>query len=225
VCRQPDWKLLSYLPSFNKGDVRYGRAFNPVGRCLLLLAIISLCACNTAMQMASDKAAELALSAIGIKLPENPNIPRPAKTIKLHIEAAKDLNAGDDGQGLSAIVRLYKLKDRNVFLSTPYSAFGYPEKEKQALGGDLLEVKELVLSPGQTLDLKEKLTAETAYLGMVTLFHTPDPRRWRFAFASADADSAGITVGIHSCAMTATSAVPSGMASSEAALLTTAKCR
>lgn len=225
MCRQPDRKLLSYLLSFSKGDARHECAFSPVARCLLLLASISLCACSTAMQIASDKAAELALNAVGIKLPDNPNLPRPAKTINLHIEAAKDLNAGDDGQGLSAIMRLYKLKDRNAFMSTPYSAFSSPEKEKQALGGDLLEMKELVLSPGQTLDLKEKLTAETVYLGMVTLFHTPDPKRWRFAFASSDVDSAGITVGIHSCAMTATNVVPSGMASGEAALLTTAKCR
>lgn len=225
MCRQLDRKLLFGLPFFSKGDARYGRTFSLVGRCLLLLISISLVACSTAVQIASDKVAELALGAIGIQLPDNPNLPRPAKTIRLHIEAAKDLNAGDDGQGLSAIMRLYKLKDQNAFLSTPYSAFGSPEKEKQAIGGDLLEVKELVLSPGQAIDLKEKLTGETTYLGMVTLFHNPDSRRWRFAFASSNADSAGITVGVHSCAMTATGAAPSGMTSNEAALLTTVKCR
>jgi predicted component of type VI protein secretion system len=38
-----------------------------------------------------------------------------------------------------------------------YASFDRPNKEKQAIGNDLSEVKELVLTPSQTLDLKEKL--------------------------------------------------------------------
>lgn len=191
---------------------------------LSALACGFLIACNTVQTM-SDKAAEIALSAAGITIPDNAALPKAPKTIKVRLEAARDLNADEAGQGLSAIVRLYKLKDRNAFMSAQLGAFGNPEKEKQAFGSDLMEMRELTLSPGQTLELSEKMTGEMAYLGVATLFRSPDPKRWRFAFATAEAEPSGITLGLHSCAMTATSAAPSGMDLHEAALLSSVKCK
>lgn len=193
-----------------------------------LIAVFSLCilvAGCTAIQVATDKISEKTLGIVGIKLPENPNAPRPPKTIKLKIETANDLNAGEDGQGLSTIFRLYKLRDHNTFLAAPYSIFGNPERERASLGTDIVEVRELILSPGQVLELNEKISPETAYLGVVTLYRMPSPRRWRFAFAAADAEKYGITLGLHACAMTATTTPPVGMALSESALLSSARCK
>lgn len=135
------------------------------------------------------------------------------------------MNAGDDGEGLSAVLRIYKLRDRTSFLSMPYAAFGNPDKEKQVIGADLLEVREMILSPGQMLDVTEKMNAEAAYLGVVTLFRSPSPERWRFAYATSDIENSGVTIGIHRCAMTSTSAAPIGMTLSETALLSPLKCR
>lgn len=191
----------------------------------VLLACLSIAGCSTVVQVATEKVTEMALTSIGIKVPENPAIPRPPKTITLRIEGAQDLNAGDDGQGLITVMRLYKLRDQNSFLTTPYSSFGDMEKEKQTIGADLVEVKELVLSPGQTLDLKEKMPSDAAYLGIAALFRSPYAQRWRFAFAASDAERSGITVGVHTCAMTATNAPPSGLSPTDAALLSSVKCR
>jgi type VI secretion system protein VasD len=191
---------------------------------LVLSASFGLVACSTVKEAAS-KAADAALGAVGIKPPDNPDRPVPPRPVNLRIGAAKDLNAGDDGQGLSAIVRLFKLKDQNSFLAAPYSSFGHPEKERQALGTDLLEVRELIISPGQTLDLKEKLPSEAGYLGIITLFRSPHPQRWRFAFPAADAEKSGITVGVHTCAMTASSVAPVGMTINETRLLSHVRCR
>jgi type VI secretion system protein VasD len=119
-------------------------------------------------------------------------------------------------------VRLYKLRDHNSFLSTPYTSFGAPETEKQAMGADLLEAREIILSPGQTLDLKEKMAGEAAYLGVVALFRSPAPRRWRFAFSAANTK---ITMGVHACAMTVTDIAPVGMSLDETAFLSSIKCR
>lgn len=173
----------------------------------------------------TDKAADIALSTAGIQRPERPNLPSPAKSLRLTLEASKDLNADADGQGLSVVARLYQLKDLNAFLAAPYSAFGNPDRERQALGDALGETREVMISPGQRLEFTEKMTEEMPYLGVVTLFRAPAPKRWRFAFAAAESEAAGITLGLHACAMTATSAVPSGMPSSEAALLSSVKCR
>lgn len=180
-----------------------------------------LVACTSAIQVATGKVAEVALSAIGVKLAERPQQP---KVLSVRIEGANDLNTGSDGQGLSTVVRLYKLRNHNSFLTLPYSSFGAPEKEKQGMGNDLLEVRELVLSPGQTLDIKEQAAAEVAYIGVVALFRSPYPQRWRFAFPTAGSEEPRITLGVHACAMTSTNAAPIGIPVEEAALLTPVKC-
>lgn len=192
---------------------------------LLVLMCISLSACNTAAKLAVEKVAEVALGSIGVQLASNQNSADAKKTVAMRVEAANNLNANDNGQGLTTVMRLYKLRDQNNFMATPYAAFGSEDKEKSALGADLVEVRELTLSPGQALDLKEKMTGDAAYLGVVTLFRNPYPRRWRFAFAVADAQHAPITLGVHNCAMTATSIAPMGMSSSEASLLSAIRCK
>lgn len=190
----------------------------------LLAAILLLNGCAAAAGVVANVLADKALVAMGVK-GENPNAPRPAKTIQLRLETAQNMNAGDDGQGLSTVFRVYKLKDQNAFMATPYAAFGNPEREKSAFGQDLLEVREMILSPGEILDLKEKVPGESAYLGTVALFRQPSAQRWRFVFAAADSEKNGITLGLHACAMTATSTPPVGMTVNESALLSSARCR
>lgn len=194
-------------------------------RTALFLTSLQLAACSTAVQVVTEKVAEIALNSVGLKLPENPNAARQPKTIALRVEGAKDLNAGEDGQGLATVMRLYKLRDQNNFLSTPYASFGNAEKEKQAIGPDLVEARELTLSPGQVLDFKEKMNGDAAYLGVVALFRSPAPQRWRFAFATTDVERSGIILGVHTCAMTATNTRPLGTNLDDAALLSTVKCK
>lgn len=193
-----------------------------------MLAFLVIChalmGCSTAVKVAADVLAEKALGAMRIKV-DNQTAAKAPKTVQLRLETAQDLNAGENGQGLSTVFRVYKLKDQNAFLSTPYSAFGNTEKEKSAFGQDLLEVRELILSPGESLDLKEKVPAESPYLGTVALFRQPSAQRWRFVFAAADSEKSGITLGLHACAMTATTTPPVGMTLNESALLSPARCK
>jgi type VI secretion system protein VasD len=190
---------------------------------VLSLLFAMLCGCTT-VQVATDKMAEMALSAIGVTVPEKPDVPLPPRLASIKLDAAQDMNAGDDGKGLSVIFRLYKLKSQNAFLSAPYSTFGNPEKEKEALGEDIVEARELTLTPGQTVNLKESIAREAGYIGVVSLFRNPSPQRWRFAFATEKAAKEGITIGLHRCAMTATSIAPIGMELSESSLLSPTKC-
>lgn len=201
------------------------RLFSAVGRSCALFVCASLLACGSPVQTATDKVTEVALSAVGIKLPEKTDLPRLSRSVAVRIDATKDLNAGEDGQGLATVMRLYKLRDYNSFLTTPYASFGVTEKEKQAIGTDLMEVREVTLSPGQTLDLKEKMPGDAAYLGVVALFRSPFPQRWRFAFAATDAERSGITLGAHTCAMTATKPAPIGMNLNDTALLSPVRCK
>jgi type VI secretion system protein VasD len=176
-----------------------------------------MCGCAV-VQMASG-----ALNAVGMALPDSVT-GRGPKSVEIHVKGNNDMNTGEDGKALSTIVRLYKLKEQNGFLSTPYSAFGRPDKEKQAMGDALVEVKELVLSPGQTLDVKEKMGGDALYLGVVALFRSPAAQRWRFAFSTDDISWSGIFLEMHNCTMTSAKTAPVGMTLAESARVLPIKC-
>jgi type VI secretion system protein VasD len=192
------------LPRFRSGTDKRSKTDGVFAT--VLIGCLMLGGCSTAA-ITTGKVAELALSAIGLKMPGNGDA-APSKTVELHIAGTRDLNAGEDGQGLSTVVRLYRLRDQTGFLSMPYSEFGAADKEKASLGADLVDVKELVLAPGQILDLQEKMPGDIRYLGVVALLRAPDPQRWRFAFSLAEADSQPIAVAVNACAMTAATTLP-----------------
>jgi len=155
-----------------------------------------------------------ALEALGLrKPPPVPESQQPPRTVALHLHAAPRLNVDGRGQSLALLVRVYKLRQRNTFEGAPYAVFLSPQAERELLGADLVEVRELTLVPGQHLDLNEKLARDTPWLGIVALFHAPAAQAWRTSFAAADAEQAGVTVGLHACALTVgAGAAPAGAA-------------
>jgi type VI secretion system protein VasD len=171
---------------------------------LLQLALcISLSACTSVM-----KVADVAMEAVGLKKPEPPKVPelpefqKPQRNVALKLHAGDNLNSGATDKPLSIIARVYKLKQTGAFYSAPYDTFLSPEKEKQILGADLLEVRELSLVPGQLYEVTEKVSRESNYIGIVTLFRSPAAQRWRAAFAAQDAETSGIIIGLHACSLT-----------------------
>lgn len=147
------------------------------------------------------------LEAAGLRkppsLPESQLAPR---NVVLRLHAAKRLNVDARGQSLALLVRVYKLRQRTAFEQAPYAAFLSPQGEREALGADLVEVRELTLVPGQQLELNEKLPREVGWLGVVALFYSPPPQGWRLAFAGSEAEQAGVTIGLHGCAMSSSGA-------------------
>lgn len=219
--------LSRYLPrSLMAAGGVFGRVAQnpfPIGwRRIALLMWLPLLGCS-----AGPKGAELAanalLSVAGLKLTEKSAAPA-TRQVSLRIEAARDLNAEATGQGVATVVRLYKLRNEDTFLSASYRMFGDTDKEKTVLGSDLSEVREFILMPGQTVKIHEKLTADAVYLGVATLFRKPSPQRWRLAFNAVDAEQTGLVLGVHACAMTSSGAIPVGMRRSDALLLSTAPC-
>jgi len=140
------------------------------------------------------------------KAPPLPEAQFPPRKVALRLHAAQRLNLDARGRPLALLVRVYKLRQRTAFDQAPYSAFLSPQAEREALGADLLEVRELTLVPGQQLELSEKLAREAGWLGVVALFHSPQPQGWRLAFAAPEAERGGVTIGLHACAMRANAA-------------------
>jgi type VI secretion system protein VasD len=151
------------------------------------------------------------LEATGLrKPPPLPDAQLPPRSVALRLHAAKRLNLDRRGQSLALLVRVYKLRERAAFDGAPYAAFLSPQQEREALGADLLEVRELTLVPGQQLELNEKLPREAGWLGVVALFHSPLQQGWRLAFAARESEQTGVTIGLHACAMTTSASSAAG---------------
>lgn len=185
----------------------------------LALALLSGCA-GTGVDAgaAADKPLLAgAMEAVGLRKPPPPPLPeaqQPPRNVTLRLHAAKRLNVDARGQSLALLVRVYKLRQRGAFDAAPFAAFLSPQAEREALGADLVEVKEVTLVPGQQLALADRLARDTGWLGIVALYHSPAREGWRLAFAAGEAEQAGVTVGLHACAMN----VGSGAAASGAAV-------
>jgi len=165
--------------------------------------------------------ANIALQAAGLK----DKGPAPPKMVPLRIHAGTNLNSDDEGHGFAVVTRIYKLRDAGAFMSAPQTVFGNPAREREAMADSLLEVREIVLTPGQRLESSERMTSEMAYLGIVVLFRSPAPERWRVAFAQTDVERNGVTIGAHGCAISVAEGKVYGMNASQAALLSPVPCR
>ncbi|MCE7032264.1 type VI secretion system lipoprotein TssJ [Lysobacter sp. GX 14042] len=167
---------------------------------LLALACAGLCACATGGG-GVRQAMDTALQKVGLQ----DAAPQP-RQVQLRLHAGDNLNAGTGPQPLSLVVRVYQLRDRTRFEQAAFEVFVDEQRERDVLGGDVLAVTEFLLAPGQRHEVLEQLPAEGRHLGVVALFRQPAPVRWRLTFDPAAAAPAGITVGLHACAMTTPSA-------------------
>ncbi len=171
-----------------------------MGVAVLVLSIAGCAAVGTVATVANA-----ALEVTGIKKPPVPELPdaqKAPRTILINLQASESLNTDANGRSLALVARIYKLRQTANFQQASYDTFLNPQKEKDALGTDLLEVTEVTLVPGQKYRASEKVSREAYFVGVVALFRAPAPQRWRATFAAADAEKTGITVGMTACALT-----------------------
>lgn len=148
--------------------------------------------------------AALQMTGLARAQPEVPDAQKPPRLVKLQFHAGQRLNTATDGQSLALVARIYKLRQRAAFEQAPYASFLDPQKEKALLGADLLEATEVLLVPGQRLELQQKVGREAAFIGIVALFRAPAAQRWRTSVAVQEAENGGLTIGLHACAMSVT---------------------
>jgi type VI secretion system protein VasD len=184
-----------------------------LARCVVPLAVALLAGCG------SNGLAASALEAAGLrKPPELPDAQKPPRSVALRLHASNKLNLDKRGQPLALTVRLYKLRQKDAFDAAPYAAFLNPQLERESLGADLIEVREIMLVPGQRYEVTEKLGREAGHLGVVALFQRPADGRWRTAMPASDAEREGMTIGLHACALTVGG-------SSQTAMLSSVRCQ
>lgn len=162
-----------------------------------------LASCSVGTQVLAG-AASGALEALGVKPSNVPESQKPPRQVPVRLYAGSNLNAAGDNRPVAMVVRIYALKEPTSFMQAPYDAFLDPAREKQVLGAELLNVREVTLIPGQRYEVSEKVSREASTLGVVALFRSPAAQRWKFAFDTVKGEKSGITIGLHACAMTLT---------------------
>ncbi len=160
--------------------------------------------------------ADKALESVGLKKPAVPDVPElpdsalPDWRVTWRVFASPSLNVNTEGAPLSVVMRFYKLKSPDAFLRAPLDAFGDTIKEKAAMGEDIIGVREVQLLPGQQHEALDKVARDARYVGVVALFRSPAPGRWRYAFSASSSQLKGLSLGVHACAMSVQVGEPIG---------------
>ncbi len=199
-----------------------------VRNALLSLLGLSLAGCATTSAITVVSAmANSALEAYGLKKPTAPEVPDAQKvprTVAIKLHASNTLNVDTNGRPLALVAKIYKLRQKTTFVQATYDTFLNSQNEKEALGTDLLEVKEITLVPGQRYEVLEKVSYEAQYIGIVALFRNPVPARWRVEFPAALSEGSGIVVGMHACALTVGAGTSATDPSSSSQMLAPLRC-
>ncbi len=165
--------------------------------CAALAATLALSGCGamSAVGAVADVASS-ALEAAGLKKPKDA-----PWDVDISIHAGNNLNASG-GQSMALVTKVYYLKNSEAFLRAPMQDFIDPERAKATLGDALVGTRELPLTPGQKYQAVEKVPREATAVGLVALFHSPAPQRWKFVFDTKKAEDTGLVIGAHACALT-----------------------
>lgn len=189
-----------------------------VAAALLVFTLVTGCASS-----AAGIATNIVLSAMGAK---NDPASTPLKNVSLQVFTAENLNADSEGKGLSAVMRIYKLKDVAAFNHATSDSLSDSGSAKQLLGADLVEVKEQLLLPGQRYQFQEKVDAKNGFLAISIQFRKPHPQRWKLAMPNVDIkENTPIVIGAHACALNVTSGLPEQNGLDSKFLVSIAPCK
>ncbi|TDM06847.1 MAG: type VI secretion system lipoprotein TssJ [Ideonella sp. MAG2] len=108
--------------------------------------------------------------------------------LTLQVQASMGVNPDASGKAYPIKVRVYELKDAQVFQEAEY--FTLDEKDKTALGGDLLARDEFILRPGESRKIERKSQAATQFIGVLAGYRDLAQSTWRAVYRLPEAPEA-----------------------------------
>ncbi len=125
------------------------------------------------------------------------------RDMSVKLFAGEQLNLSASGKPLSLVTKVYVLRANEKFKAMTYPQITSAEAEKEALGEELISVREIVLLPGKSYDITLKVPGDATTIGVVGMYRTPYQARWKLAFDNKLSFDNGITIGAHACAFSA----------------------
>jgi len=168
---------------------------------LCLAILLSGCAGASGVQMAGT-AIGVILEASGV-LKRDSDPSKRFKELSLRLSAGDELNTTKTGVSMSLVAKIYVLRSPERFASLSYEQLGTAESDSLLFGEDLISVRELILIPGKSYDVKLSIPGDATALAVVGMYRAPYANRWRVAFDAQKSLSSGIVVGAHACALSA----------------------
>lgn len=151
--------------------------------------------------------AQLVGSAVGLALEATGVLKKDGKEkqyeLPIRFFAGEQLNTTSSGKSLSLVIKIYTLRSTERFKALSISQITTPESEKEALGEDLISVREITLIPGKSYEIILKVPDDGLAIGVAGLYRAPYENRWKLAFDTKKSTDSGITIGAHSCSLTA----------------------
>jgi type VI secretion system protein VasD len=127
--------------------------------------------------------------------------PEPVEAL-LTISAAVDANPDSTGRPSPIVVRLYQLKGDGAFESVEF--FGLFDDDHQALGADLVDRSEFVLTPSEERTVKVAVNDDTRFVGALAAFRDIRNAQWRVIVPTWSEGTKHVTVSIERARIVAT---------------------
>ena len=128
---------------------------------------------------------------------------RPSEEFVLKGVADESVNLDVTDRPLSVVVRVYQLRAREEFSRLSFEALTGGRSDAALFPKDLVNVNEIVLVPGTTQELNDKLLPETKFVGVVAYFRRPEPQYWRFLVDARAVRNEGLIFLAKNCYLTA----------------------
>lgn len=108
-----------------------------------------------------------------------PPPPPTVHPLEITLNAAADVNPDIDNRPSPVIVHLLELSAIDEFNRADY--FALTSNDASALGGDVMNKTEIILTPGSSKTLKLEVDQKVAYIGLVAGYRDIDNSRWRLS--------------------------------------------
>lgn len=138
--------------------------------------------------------------------------PVPEKTlVAVSIAAVTNLNPTPDGRPSPLLLRIYQLRDTAKFNSSGF--FALYENDDQTLGGELAGREELVVQPGQSVNINLGEVAQgVRYIGVFAAYRDLGQAVWRKSIDIPRGQSTKIAVSLSVNGLTVQSGRTAGVA-------------
>lgn len=101
------------------------------------------------------------------------------KEIMVSVRGTTDLNSLSGKNGLALVLRAYALKDNVAFFQVGKDVFESPTSSQSLAEQDVVNIKEVVVIPGQKLIISEKVDPAVSHVGLAGFFRDSGSTRWR----------------------------------------------